>query len=94
MKIKILDRKKFLKGLKTALICCGKKDSGLDLLSLIAENYLQLKATDLKIAITYNLSVEYVKVLESGELLIPAARLYNLVKEIKDPELTLSLIHI
>ncbi len=48
-------------------------------------NQLLLKATDLKISVTYILN-KGIEIIEPGELLLPAAKLNNLVKETPDEE--------
>lgn len=48
-----------------------------------------LKATDLKISLTYLFPREQVEIFEPGELLIPAFKLQSLVKETPDAQVTL-----
>lgn len=52
----------------------------------IIDNELILKATDLKTTITYTLASNELEIIEPGELLLPAIKLYNLVKETPDEE--------
>ena len=53
------------------------------------KDQLLLRATDLKISLTYFFTKDQVEILESGELLIPALRLQNLVKETPDNDIVL-----
>ena len=53
------------------------------------DDALKLKATDLKISLTYSLSQEEFEILEPGELLISAFKFFNVVKENPDDEVIL-----
>lgn len=53
------------------------------------DNALQLKATDLKISLTYSLDDKDYEILEPGELLISAYRFFNVVKENPDENIVL-----
>lgn len=53
------------------------------------EKRLFFRATDLKISLTYDFPASQVEIAEEGELLVPALRLYNLVREIGDAEIVL-----
>ena len=50
---------------------------------------LVLKVTNLNISITYNLVSQDLEIMEPGELLLPALKLYNLIKETTDKEITI-----
>ena len=53
------------------------------------ENKLILRATDLKISATYTIAADQVSIIDPGELLLPAQKLYNLVKETPDEEIVI-----
>lgn len=88
MKIKI--RKKAFKKVLRKICYLAKRNNNLPILEnvlfSIVDNELILKATDLKTTVTYTLTSNELEVIEPGELLLPALRLYNLVKETSDEE--------
>lgn len=50
---------------------------------------LIFRATDLSISLTYTLPLSEVEILEEGEVLLPAVKLYNLLKETPDTAIIL-----
>lgn len=90
MKIKC-SKQPLLKALQSVTAIATQKDlyPVLENVKIVArDNTISLQATDLKISLTYLLQ-EQITIIEPGEMLICAAKLYNLVKETPDAEISL-----
>lgn len=91
MKIKC-QKQVLLQALQTVTGVAAQKDiyPVLANVKVIADgDSLQLKATDLKISLTYSLSSNSYEIMEPGELLISAYRFFNVVKENPDESIIL-----
>lgn len=91
MKVKC-PKQALLKGLQTVNAIATQRDLYPILENVkisVCENQILLRATDLKISLTYFLSLEDLEIFETGEILIPAQKLYNLIKETPDHEIVL-----
>ena len=92
-KMKIKSQKQaFLKALQTVSAVITQRDIYpiLGNVKISAQDgELLLRATDLKISLTYVFPRSKLEIIQPGELLIPALRLHNLVKETPDLDIVL-----
>jgi DNA polymerase III subunit beta len=86
-------RERLLSGLQTVgsvVSTRGMKPVYESVLILSRDGQLQLHGTDLEVAIRYYLADDSLKVEEQGSLVVPAARLTSILKEVGDEEVDFS----